>query len=138
MFCSGQYYRIDEPFGLTWFDLVDVYQADVVKANVNIWLNTNVELIRGIAASLGAKSPRPLIQEIPKSVPARVEPPLVMPKMEEPAPPPREPTPPPPAPPATMEKAQVMKPPPPPAETVQGYNPAMDEPRPTVIEDYLK
>ncbi|KAF8324629.1 hypothetical protein F5887DRAFT_902712 [Amanita rubescens] len=31
-----------------------------------------------------------------------------------------------------------MKPPPPPAKTVQGYNPVMDEPRPTVIEDYLR
>ncbi|KAF8325507.1 hypothetical protein F5887DRAFT_1018596 [Amanita rubescens] len=44
---------------------------------------------------------------------------------------------PPPEPPANMEIAQVMKPPPPP-QTVQGYNPVMDMPRPTVIEDYLR
>ena len=37
-----------------------------------------------------------------------------------------------------MEIARAMKPPPPPPETVQGYNPLMDEPLPTLIEDYLR
>ena len=37
---------------------------------------------------------------------------------------------------ASMEIAK--RPPPPPVETVKGYNPAMDQPRPTMIEDYLR
>ena len=43
-----------------------------------------------------------------------------------------------PAPPATMEIAKTMKPPPPPVETVKGYNPVMDQPRPSVMENYLR
>jgi hypothetical protein len=137
LFCSGHYYRIDQPFGLRWFDLVDVFKADVVKTNVNYWLKTNAELIRGIAANLGTKIRHPATQEMPKNIPAPVEPPLVkdVPKIVLP---PVEHAPPLPEPPATMEIAQVMKPPPPPAKTVQGYNPVMDEPRPTVMEDYLR
>ena len=43
-----------------------------------------------------------------------------------------------PTPPATMEIAKTMKPPMPPVETAKGYNPAMDQPRPNVLKDYLR
>lgn len=32
----------------------------------------------------------------------------------------------------------IMKHPQPPAGTVKGYNPVMDQPRPTVMENYLR
>ena len=41
-------------------------------------------------------------------------------------------------PPKTKEEAVARAPPPPPKETVKGYNPALDQPRPTRIEDYLR
>jgi hypothetical protein len=43
-----------------------------------------------------------------------------------------------PTPPATMEIAKTMKPPLPPAETIKGYNPVMDQPRPTLLQKYLR
>ncbi|KAF8723153.1 hypothetical protein AX14_009514 [Amanita brunnescens Koide BX004] len=104
-FCD-RYYRIDEPFGLSRFDLLDVFQADLVKAHVNNWLKMKSEYIGDIVASLGVKS-RPKESVEPTS-------------------------------PATMEVAKTMKPPPPPGDTVKGYNPVMDQPRPTVIQNYLR
>ena len=106
---SDHYYRIDEPFGLTQFDLLDVYQADIIKTRVNHWLETKREYIRDIVAALGVTGKPPAIKERAK-----------------------------PTAPATMEAAKTMKPPPPPIETVKGYNPVMDQPRPTVMENYLR
>ena len=117
---SDHYYRIDEPFGLTQFDLLDVYQADVVKAHVNHWLETKPKYIKDIVAALGVKSRPPAIKEIVKHA---------APAIKESAKPTA---------PATMEVAKTMKPPPPPVETVKGYNPVMDQPRPTVMENYLR
>ena len=105
---SDHYYRIDEPFGLTQFDLLDVYQADVVKTHVNRWLATNPKYIKDIVAALGVKSSPPAIKASVNTAPA------------------------------TMEVAKAMVPPPPPVETVKGYNPVMDQPRPTVMEKYLR
>ncbi|KAF8630024.1 hypothetical protein AX15_003140 [Amanita polypyramis BW_CC] len=40
--------------------------------------------------------------------------------------------------PKTKEEAVASAPPPPPRETVKGYNPVLDQPRPTTIDDYLR
>ena len=65
---SDNYYRIDEPFGLSSFDLLDVYQGDLVKAHVNDWLKMNVEYIRNVAEKLGAKSVKSTALEIAKTI----------------------------------------------------------------------
>ncbi|KAK2467598.1 hypothetical protein APHAL10511_000453 [Amanita phalloides] len=92
------YYRIDEPFGLDRFDLIDVFKADLIKLHMDEWLKTNAHFMEELVDKLGIES----------------------------------------GPPVTKQAAQTMKPPPPPIETVQGYNPVMDKPRPCEIESYLR
>ncbi|KAF8325476.1 acyl transferase/acyl hydrolase/lysophospholipase [Amanita rubescens] len=52
-FCE-HYYRIDEPFGLDQFDLIDVHQEERIKDKFNDWLQTGV--IEDIVQSLRAES----------------------------------------------------------------------------------
>ncbi|KAK2467671.1 hypothetical protein APHAL10511_000526 [Amanita phalloides] len=94
------YYRIDEPFGLNRLDLVDVFQADLVRRQVDDWLKNKKQYIEKLVDNLGVEGPPP--------------------------------------PPVTKEAAHTMKPPPPPTGTVKGYNPIMDQPRPTEIKSYLR
>lgn len=50
LFCSEYYCRIDEPFGLEQFDLIDVHQEERIKDKFNDWLQKGV--IEDIVKSL--------------------------------------------------------------------------------------
>ncbi|KAK2465426.1 hypothetical protein APHAL10511_002780 [Amanita phalloides] len=92
------YYRIDEPFGLDRFDLIDVFKADIIKLHMDEWLKAKAHFMEELVDKLGIES----------------------------------------GPPVTKEAAQTMKPPAPPIDTVRGYNPVMDKPRPCEMYSYLR